>query len=119
MANSMTALGYFKDWTNVMLVTTTAAMGWVAKTAETSMLSTASVVFLALSIACAVFTLALIPLVAEQITGSQSIYDVKARFNLFWVGSWEMAWRMKYVCWPQHVFFLLGIGLYACSKVFT
>lgn len=115
----MTALGFFKDWTNLMLVTTTAAMGWVATTGGNSVSARASMVLLALSIACAVFTLALIPLVAEQISGSESIYDVRARFNLLWIGGWEMAWPMKYVCWPQHVFFLLGIASYVSAKVWT
>src|SRR5262249_50901266 len=80
------ALGFFKDWSNFMLVTTVAALGWTAKV-ETNGgcrgLQLTSVVFFALSIAFAVFTLALVPLVAEEIAGgAKSMYAVEANFNV-------------------------------------
>ena len=105
-------LEFFKDWTNYLLVTTVAALGWVA-TKESAFCSP-SVRFLcvwsfALSVVFAIFTLALIPLVEEQRLTNGSIYDVRAKFSLG--GDREL--RLKQVCFPQHVLFLLGIVLYA------
>ena len=110
------ALGFFKDWSNFMLVTTVAALGWTAKV-DTSAgcrgLQSASIVCFALSIAFAVFTLALVPLIAEQIKGAKSIYAVEVEFNVLWL--WYPSPRpckLKYVCWPQHFLFLVGIFFY-------
>jgi hypothetical protein len=63
------ALEFFKDWSNYLLVTTVAALGWVAS--GTTIFTSHSVkpwcVWLfALSVVFGIFTLALIPLVQEQ-----------------------------------------------------
>lgn len=106
-------LEYFKDWSNYLLVTTVAALGWVA----TNQLQFFSpwirllcIGCFAISVICAIFTLALIPLVAEQRGQTPSFYDVEAKFNLF-CGTYRR--RLKAFCFPQHVFFILGIVLYA------
>ena len=105
-------LEFFKDWSNYLLVTTVAALGWVI--ADKPSFSTAALHFLcawsfALSTLFAIFTLALIPLVAEQRQGGQSMYDVHAEFSLLP----PFRVRLKTVCFPQHVLFILGILFYA------
>lgn len=107
-------LDYFKDWTNFLLVTTVAALGWVA-TKEgvvffSPWLRLLCIAALALSIVFAIFTLALIPLVAEQRPGGASFYAVKAEYKLL---CWTCQTKIKTCCFPQHVAFLVGIVSYA------
>ena len=113
----LTALGFFKDWSNFMLVTTVAALGWTAKIEDPSgnrWLRLASVACFAASIVFAVFTLALVPLVGEQIAnGARSMYAVEAEFNVLWTIDSPWTLKLKHVCWPQHVMFILGIAFYA------
>jgi len=104
------ALEAFKDWSNYLLVTTVAALGWVstkdAPHFSGSCLRLACIWSFALSILFAILTLALIPHVAELSDGTKSIYDVS------WNG-WGPDIELVYVCLPQHVFFLIGVMLYA------
>ena len=105
-------LGFFKDWTNYLLVTTVAALGWVA----TKPVLVVPPWLLALTIACfclsivfAIFTLALIPIVAENCQrDTKSIYDVAAPFQPIWLWGSTVEADLKWVCWPEHVFFLFG-----------
>jgi hypothetical protein len=110
------ALDLFEQWSNYMLVTTVAALGWVASrdSSYLPLLARRLVVFcLGVSIIFAVFTLALTPLVGESITSTtESIYFVDAHFSLF--GARSM--RLKCVCFPQHIFFLLGIAIYTIAN---
>jgi hypothetical protein len=106
------ALEFFKDWSNYLLVTTVAALGWVAsgKDFPISGLMAWCIWSLALSAIFGIFTLALIPLVQEQRDeASTSNYQVRASF--WWCGRL----RLMYVCFPQHVLFIAGIVLYAAG----
>lgn len=108
------SLEYFKDWSNYLLVTTVAALGWVAS--KDSCLADANIEIwcFALSIVFGIFTLALVPIVAAQITDDlDSFYDVRPRFRLFWLWGPECKLPIKAVCWPQHIFFLAGILVYS------
>src|SRR4029434_7251667 len=73
-----------------------------------------SALCLALSILFGIFTLAIIPLVTEQIKkDKKSVFDIRARFKLFYIfGGPKPKAGLKIFCWPQHVFFLVGIALY-------
>jgi hypothetical protein len=108
------ALDYFKDWSNYLLVTTVAAIGWVGRanimwcSPWPRLLCVSS---LTLSVWFGIFTLALVPLVAEQRTPSQSIYHVEAEFNL--LGTRRR--KLKSVCFWQHVLFLFGVLMYAAG----
>jgi|GEM_PF-3921903 hypothetical protein len=119
------ALGAFKDWSNYLLVTTVAALGWVAE-ADTdkpfTLWTKIEVGSLAVSVIFGIFTLAVIPTIAEQITeATESIYDVvEADFNLIWM------WRpkikricLKAVCWPQHFCFIIAIVFHAAIALAT
>ena len=107
------ALEFFKDWSNYLLVTTIAALGWVSAK-DASVHSSAVVWFFALSSVFGIFTLALIPIIANQIDDNvDSFYEVEAKFKLFWMWGDEWSLTIKKVCWPQHVFFLLGVLVYA------
>jgi hypothetical protein len=106
------SLEFFKDWSNYLLVTTVAALGWVASKDLSfcrPWIKGLCVCAFALSVVFAIFTLALIPLVAEQRQPKQSIYEVCAAFNL--IG--PRCLYLKTVCFPQHFLFLAGIALYA------
>ncbi len=115
------ALDSFKDWSNYMLVTTVAALGWVAS--NNGALSPSAtkwvVACLGLSVVFAIFTLALIPIVAEGVQATGSIYDVGAKFNLIYLWPPECTFKLKCVCWPQHVLFLLGIIIYSIARILS
>jgi hypothetical protein len=127
------SLELFKDWSNALLVTTVAALGWVAtkdlvfRPAWTRSLC---ILFFSLSVVFAIFTLALIPLIAEQQDVEPSIYNVAITSDLLdqinsvldyvcilslldRIGISIRSLFLRNVCFPQHAFFLMGIGLYA------
>lgn len=111
-----TSLEHFKDWSNFLLVTTVAALGWTASKDQAFRKCTRPlcVLLFALSTVFAIFTLALIPLVAEQGHGYPSIYDVPVTF---WMTEWIGVIHLKFVCMPQHLLFIAGIILYAGGTV--
>lgn len=112
------SLAAFKDWSNFLLVSTVAALGFATKTEVLfwcPCIRFLCIWSLALSIVLAIFTLALVPLVAEQRGNACSIYGVDAKFVL--LGDRKL--RLKCVCFPQHVLFLVGIFLYALGTSVT
>jgi hypothetical protein len=117
----LNALDAFKDWSNYILVTTVAALGWVASVNQVALPHAAIrwvVACLGLSVVFGIFTLALIPIVAEGVkTDTATFYDVTARFNLIWNWPPEWGFKLKWVCWPQHVLFLLGIIIYTGARI--
>jgi hypothetical protein len=63
------ALAVFKDWSNYLLVTTVAAAGWVGSdnvTFQHESLKTATLWCMGVSIVFGIFTLALVPLLAQE-----------------------------------------------------
>jgi hypothetical protein len=115
----LASLGFFKDWSNYLLVTTVAALGWVAEGDSlvqgvgqqwTIGLLCASVVF-------AIFTLALIPIVGENLVDRKSIYAVRAPFKLLWIAGPTVHLKLKHVCWFQHVLFLAAVVVYSFSSI--
>jgi hypothetical protein len=73
----LNALGAFKDWSNYLLVTTVVALGWVAGADTDKPLTLATkfeVFFLAASVIFGTFTLAVIPIIAEQITDGINLW---------------------------------------------
>ena len=112
-AHLFTALAHFKDWSNYLLVTTVAALGWVAAKPNLLTPTTLKITLVSLcaSIAFAIFTLALIPLVAEAIPAAnkKSIYEIRASFKPVWLWGTERELVLKAVCWWQHVLFLVGV----------
>jgi len=114
-ADATKALEFFKDWSNYLLVTTVAALGWVSSGSPdvkpvwiNAGLKPYCIWFLAGSIVFGIFTLALIPLVQEQRDG-QFNHRVRAKFWLFPNDGMQMIW----VCMPQHLLFIAGIIAYA------
>jgi hypothetical protein len=108
------ALEFFKDWSNYLLVTTVAAVGWVAGKEHADFYSerlrAGCIVALGVSIVFGILTLAVVPLVQEQRTSEQSNYEVDAAFATLF--GWTGSCRLKSLCFPQHVFFLLAIFFY-------
>jgi hypothetical protein len=107
-----TALDAFKEWSNYLLVTTVASAGWVSTRTEElkiAWLQPVSLGLLTASIILAIFTLALVPLLAEQL-GDESIYKTPIRFHLFGLSS---TMYLTQVCRPQHTTFILGVIAYA------
>lgn len=115
------SLEFFKDWSNYLLVTTVAALGWVGAQGAAHLnpaFAKPTIWCLTMSIVFGIFTLALIPLVAEAISdNTKSIYSVRAKFLLLWMWPPETSLALKWVCWPQHLFFIAGIVLYAAGVV--
>ena len=111
------AIASFKDWTNYLLVTTVAALGWVS-TQPSDLLAKICSGCLALSIIAGIFTLAMVPLVTERLRDDpKSIYEVEGKFTLWPKGGCEYSMRLKPFCWPQHVVLLVGIVLYAARFI--
>lgn len=110
------ALGYFKDWSNYLLVTSVGAVGWIAHQGgpTDSIWALLSLWSLALAVVFGIFTLALIPLVAEQIRDTDaSFHSVEVTYQLF--GSQQRAYIWQ-ACRPQHVFFILGVLFYVMAS---
>lgn len=108
-----TALAHFKDWSNYLLVVTVAAVGWIAKTSSgNQVLMDLAVWALSLSLVFGIFSLALVPLIAEQIQSSDdSVYDVQVRFHLLC----EFRFYLPQACRPQHILFIIGAILYCLA----
>jgi hypothetical protein len=116
------ALEFFKDWSNYLLVTTVAAMGWIAKDGSMApgWLRSLSIWSLAFSAVFGIFTLALIPLIAEERKKDESIYDIAPKFKLFGIDFPRRVFKRPFVkltsvCRPQHILFIFGILLYAAG----
>jgi hypothetical protein len=111
----MAALGAFERWSNYLLVTTVAATGWVAASSVSfayPLLKSVTLWSLGISATFGIFTLALVPLIAEEMGDAATIYEVRARF--FVLGT-EWGLYLRQVCRPQHVTFILGILLYCAG----
>src|SRR6478735_2735214 len=121
VTQGLQALGFFKDWTNYLLVTTVAALGWIATKPVVGFppwLLALTIACFGLSIVFAILTLALIPIVGEKYESkTTSIYDVDAPFKTFWLWGKTRHSRLKVPCWPQHVFFLAGIILFCVGSI--
>lgn len=114
------SLEHFKDWTNYLLITTVAALGWVASgdTRLDRKTYNLTVIFFCASIVFAIFTLALIPMVGESIgAGWKSIYDVKVIARPLYLLEREYTFMLKYFCWPQHVLFLAGVIAFSWGSI--
>lgn len=109
------AAGYFKDWSNYLLVTTVAAIGWVSKGTESiGTLQKWSLAFLTISAALGIVSLSMIPHMVQNLEDDgQSIYQTRA---VVWFFPWQTGrtkiLRLKHACWPQHACFISGITLY-------
>jgi hypothetical protein len=126
------ALTAFKDWSNYLLITTVAALGWLgSENSPKGWASVISIGLLCLSVIFGIFTLALIPIIREQIpehvkehskdVKDVSFYDIKPKFRFFPFLKEDPRSReylnAKAVCWPQHILFILGIIFYAVAAV--
>jgi hypothetical protein len=115
LEQKLKSLEFFKDWSNYLLVTTVAALGWVSSKDTLWGPQWARywcIWSFGASCIFAIFTLAAIPLVGEEVVGNKSIYDVGARYNPLWILPSPVEIKLKWVCWPQHILFLAGIILY-------
>jgi hypothetical protein len=123
------ALAALKDWSNYLLITTAGLLAWVGEHTQQSHCRTASIGLLCFSVVFGIFTLALVPLVRENIarapvkgadSNPESIYDVKPEFRLFFGDSCMIKkLRIKHVCWPQHAAFILGVVFYSIASITT
>ena len=117
------ALELLKDWSNYLLITTVAALGWITSDGAnfaTPDLKVWSVIALGLSIVFAIFTLGLIPVVTQEVEDDGiSIYKITPEFTLLWVIVKIDSIRLKHVCWPQHLLFIVGIFLYVIGTQFS
>ena len=114
------AVEYFNNSNNYLIVVSVIALGWVVEHpgGVHESLKDAVVLCMGLSTVFGLFTMGLLPLVAETLTGTtESIYDVKGQFRTFVLGGREHSLPLKAVCWPQQVLFLTGILLYAVGHV--
>jgi hypothetical protein len=103
------SLAHFKDGSNDLLVTPVAAAGWVGPNNDnisSDRWRDATIFALGTSIIFGIFTLALIPLVAQYTGDAESIYEVPVTTNVFTV---RLTLYLTEVCRPQHVAFMAGI----------
>ena len=112
------ALKHFKDWSNYLLVTTVASLGWAStRTTLPEWAFNWSVGSLAASVVFAIFTLAFIPHIAEQIDSETSFYETTPTIHPVPLFPKIESMKVKWVCWPQHALFILGIGVYAWGSI--
>ncbi len=114
------AVEYFNNSNNYLIMISVVALGWVVEHpgGVHESLKNAVVLCMGLSTVFGLFTMGLLPLVAETLTGTtESIYDVKGQFRTFVLGGREHSLPLKAVCWPQQVLFIMGIMLYAIGHV--
>ncbi len=113
------ALDSFKDWSNYLLVTTVAALGWTAGkdagTFSSPSMRPLAIMSFAISIVFGMITLALVPHVAEDIKDDGG--TTQSTYQVYWSG-WLVTLRLTRVCLPQHIFFLIGILLFAVGTAF-
>jgi hypothetical protein len=110
---AQSALSAFKEWSNYLLVTTVASIGWIASknvSFTNTNLQAASLLTLGLSTVFGILTLALIPLLVQQIEPEDvSIYKVKVNVGLL---GFECGFYLTQACRPQHILFIIGIAIY-------
>ena len=114
------AVEYFNTSNNYLVLISVVALGWVVEHPGSmhESLQDAIVLCMGLSAVFGLFTMGLLPLVAETLTGTtESIYDVKGQFRTFVLGGRNHSLPLKAVCWPQQVLFLTGVMLYAVGHV--
>jgi hypothetical protein len=112
---SNTALEAFDRWSNYLLVTTVAAVGWISSDNvrfHSDTLRDLSLWSLGVSVVFGILALALVPLVAEQAESERSIFRVKARFSFAGIA---LHGYLTQACRPQHAFFILGIVFYCAG----
>ena len=114
------AVEFFKDSSNFLLLISVVALGWVVEHPGgiNESLNDTVVLCMGLSVVFGLFTMGLIPLVAETLTGTtSSIYDVRGEFRTFVLGGRHHSLPLKAVCWPQQVFFIAGILVYVIGNI--
>lgn len=114
------AVEYFNNSNNYLIMISVVALGWVVEHPDAvhESLKNAVVLCMGLSTVFGLFTMGLLPLVAETLTGTTtSIYDVKGEFRTFVLGGREHSLPLKAVCWPQQVLFITGVLIYAVGHV--
>ena len=107
------ALEAFSKWSNYLLVTTVAAVGWISSghiKFRNDFFQSLSLWCFGVSVIFGIFTLALVPLISEQAQKHDtSIYSVKARFSIFRIPCHAY---LTQACRPQHLLFIAGILVY-------
>ncbi len=114
------AVEFFKDSSNFLLLISVVALGWVVEhpSGINESLNDTVVLCMGLSVVFGLFTMGLLPLVAETLTGTtSSIYDVRGEFRTFVLGGRHHSLPLKAVCWPQQVFFIAGILVYMIGNI--
>jgi hypothetical protein len=110
---NQSALETFSQWSNYLLVTTVAAVGWISSghvKFHPQFLQSLSLWCLGASVIFGIFTLALVPLISEEAQkNDRSIYSVAARFYIFGI---KCHAYLTQACRPQHVLFIAGIIVY-------
>jgi hypothetical protein len=111
----MTAIGLFKDWSNILLTTTVVALGWVTSgnRIHKSLPMKMAAGSLCASVVFGIFTLALVPSVAEKLAEHPGpIYQTEGLLYLFGPFATPMSVKLVFLCWPQHALFLVGVVIY-------
>ena len=114
------AVEYFNNSNNYLIMISVVALAWVVEHpgAVQENLKNGIVLCMGLSTVFGLFTMGLLPLVADTLTGTtESIYDVKGQFRTFVLGGRSHSLPLKAVCWPQQVLFITGVLLYAIGHV--
>ena len=114
------AVEYFNNSNNYLILISVVALWWIVEHpgAVHEHLQDWVVLCMGVSVVFGIFTMGLLPSVAETLTGTtDSIYDVRGQFRTFVVVGRSHSLPLKAVCWPQQVLFISGILLYAVGNV--
>jgi len=114
------AVEYFNNSNNYLMLISVAALWWVVEHpgAVNQSLQDWVVLCMGVSVVFGLFTMGLLPSVAETLTGAtDSIYDVRGQFRTFVIMGARHSLPLKAVCWPQQVLFIAAVLLYAVGNV--
>jgi hypothetical protein len=116
---TLKGLELLNTWTNVLIVTTTAAVGWLVEKSLVNLGTTLGKAVLAcfcLSIVCGILAMCQIPGLAARVDDdTRSIYELRGDNYLF--PFWRVSFPVIWVLWPQHTLFIAGIVLLLWAKV--
>ncbi len=112
-------LELLSTWTNVLIATSTAAVGWLVDQSSVEFETTLGQVILGcfcLSIVFGILAMCQIPGLAERVTDfTRSIYQLRG--DNYLLPFWKVSFPVIWVLWPQHALFIAGILLLLWATV--
>lgn len=106
-------LEHFNTWTQVLIGTAAAGIGWIAESQRVGWTLTASQWCLGTSILFGVLTMCQVPAMAQNASDKvPSVYQLRGHNYLLPFERFRFRPPIIMLCWPQHTLFIVAIVLY-------